>query len=482
MSAVRSGLFSLGGGIYKVLVGLVGMWFFGRIIPEKDFGIYTYIMGIHLIVLPFLDFGLLPAYLKIDKVNKEVNSVFFSLNVFIGVLLTFLVVAAAPLIAYFQAEPMMTWYIITYSTLIIIISLGSQPASQLIKQKRFKEIAIIDGFAATIALVMGITFAKWGWAVWALLLRFIIDVTIKLGLQCYQVKPSYSLVNRATILKYWKSIVFGAEISLSRIITGLTGATDKFLFKGFYSDFELLGHYGRAADTTAKADLIRNSLTTPALSYLTALGLEPSRKYYFNLTQIFFYATGLPILFFAVYGDLFITTLLGDKWETAGVYAKVFAFYGAGLVLRGLVNIFHINEFNSKRLYRLNVIFFLVLYSTLAIVFMTVGMTAIQFVKIFSYFTFLYWLLNLIYSLYTFTNEKQKSLQTLLNMIILMSVFIWTGNWLRNYLEFKGAWELLESVIVGAISLIITIVVFYFINPIGLKQQFQMIYSRVKGK
>lgn len=480
MSAVKSGLFSLGGGLYKVVVGLVGAWWFGRLVSNADFGIYTYILAIHLVVLPFLDFGLLPAYLKIEKVDKEVNSVFFSLNVVIGLVLTAIVIIIAPFLAAQQDEPMLTWYILTYSLLILIISLGSQPSSQLIKQKRFKEIALIDGLASTVALVIGVFLALWGWAVWALLLRFIIDVTIKLGLQCYQVRPSYSLVNKTTIKKYWKSIVFGGEIAFSRIISGFTSSTDKFLFKEFYQGFDLLGHYGRAADTTAKADLVRNSLTTPALSYLTAIGLEPSRKYYFDLAQLFFFATGLPILFFTVYGDLIITLLLGPSWEIAGEYALFFGFFGAGLVLRGLVNIFHINEFKSKRLYRLNLIFLLVLYPTIAITYFMYSFPAMTFVKIFTLFTFGYWLLTLIYSLGKFTGKTLNALRVLFNIISVTVVFIFCGKWLRSYFMLEDNLEIVEAIIVGFISLSISILFYAAINYNGFIRQFQLIYSRIK--
>jgi len=487
MSAVRSGLFSLGGGLFKVLVGLIGLYAFGRLISPGDHGIYIYVLAIHAIVLPFLEFGLLPAYLKIEKVDKETNSVFFTLNVTIGILLTLTVIAIAPLLAWHKQNPMLLWYIITYSSLVLIISLGNQPSSQLIKQKRFKEIAFIDSFASAIALVVGIALALLGWAVWALLFRFIVDVTIKLGLQCYRVKPQYHWVDKKTIMKYWNSLVFGAGIAFSRIITGITSATDKFLFEEFFGSkgsstegFAELGHYGKAADATAKADLIRNSLTTPALSYLTAIGLENSRKYYFDLTQIFFFMTALPILYFAVYGDLFTLILMGDQWETAALYSRFFAFYGAGLTMRGLVNIFHINEFKSKRLYRLNLFFFVILYTSLAAAFFVYNLGPLQFVKLFSFFTFGFWLVILIYSLFSFTGEKRASLRSMFNMLSISTVFILLGLYLRNYFHFEDSLEIVEAIIVGIISLAGAIGMYFIIDNRSFLRQFHLAYSRIK--
>ncbi|MEE9373994.1 MAG: oligosaccharide flippase family protein [Saprospiraceae bacterium] len=489
MSAVKSGLYSLGGGMYKVMVGIIGIVVFARLIGPGDHGVYVYILAIHMIVLPFLDFGLLPAYLKIEKINKEVDSVFFTLNVAIGIILTLVVITIAPLLAWYKENPMLLWYIITYSSLIMIISLGSQPSSQLIKQKRFKEIAIIDSFASTVALIAGVVFALWGWAVWALLLRFIIDVTVKLALQYYQVKPSYFWVSKKNILKYWNSIVFGAGIAFSRIITGLTSATDKFLFEEFYGKgssaaigFVELGQYGKAADATAKADLIRNSLTTPALSYLTDLGLENSRKYYFDLTLMFFFITSLPILFFAVYGDLFTLILMGDQWEIAATYSRYFAFYGAGLTMRGLVNIYHINEFKSTRLYKLNMLFFILLYSSLASAYFVYDISTLHFVQIFSFFTFGYWLIILIQSLFAFTGNINASLKSLLNIVIISVVFIRIGLWLRQYFEFSDNLEIVEAGIVGLISLITAVGVYFIIDHGSFMRQVELVYSRIGRK
>ena len=487
MSAVKSGLFSLGGGVFKVIVGLIGLVVFGRLISPGDHGVYIYILAIHTIVLPFLEFGLLPAYLKLDKIDKEANSVFFTLNVLIGFVLMIAVVALAPFLAWYKENPMLLWYIITYSILVLIISLGNQPAAQLIKQKRFKEIAYIDSFASAMALAIGIIMALLGWAVWALLLRFIIDVTIKLGLQFNQVRPKYQWVNKTTILKYWNSIVFGAGIAFSRIITGLTSATDKFLFEEFFgksnkinAGFVELGHYGKAADATAKADLIRNSLTTPALSYLTAIGTENSRKYYFDLTQIFFFMTALPILFFAVYGDLFTIILMGENWETAATYARFFAFYGAGLTMRGLVNIFHINEFKSTRLYRLNLTFFVLIYSTLAFAFFIYDISTLQFVQLFSFFTFSFWMLALIQSLYSFTGNSVVSMRTMFNMLVISAVFISIGLNLRSFFQFESNLEIVEALVVGCISLAFSILTYIIIDRKSFLKQLELILSRIK--
>lgn len=493
MSAVRSGLFSLSGAVYKVLVGLIGMAIFGRIIAVDQHGVYEFVLAIHTVVLPFLDFGLLPAYLKIDKVDEEVDSVFFTLNVFIGILIVGILILIAPLISHWQGLPEMTYYILAYAFIVMVISFGSQPSSQLIKQKRFKEIAIIDIVASSVALLLGVVFALWDWAVWALLLRFIIDVFVKTCMQFLRVRPKYYWVKVETIKKYWESIVFGAEISINRIISGLTNATDRFLIKGFYGQgasteqFTVLGQYGKAANVTSKADLIRNALTTPALSYLTALGTEHSRKYYFPVTQLFFFATALPILFFVVYGDFFVVLLMGDNWIQAGAFARFLGFYGAGLVLRGLVNIFHINEFLSRRLYRLNLFFFFTLYGMLCSLFFFFGINAQLFVKVLSVYTLAYWLIALLFSLFRFTGNRKACIRTFLNMVIVAGLFISIGLMLRMniiFLEGLGIHDniktLLEAGVVGLVSLIIVIIVFRMIDPRGFKEQFEMVYSRIR--
>ena len=486
MSAVKSGLFSLSGAVYKVGVGLIGLAFFGRFIDVNDHGIYAFILAIHTIILPFLDLGLLPAYLKVERVNKEVNSVFFTLNLSIGILLTLILAAAAPIIATYQEVPQMTFYILAYAFIVLVISLGSQPSSQLIKQKRFKEIALIDIVASTIGLLLGILFALWNWAVWALLLRFIADVFVKTCLQFIRVQPSYSLVKIPTIRRYWKSIVFGVEISINRIISGLTNATDRFLVNFFYgqtgqlNEFAVLGQYDRAINVTSKADLIRNALTTPALSYLTALGTNHSRKYYFPVTQIFFYVTALPILFFFVYGDYIMVWLMGPQWVEAGEYAKFLAFYGAGLVLRGLVNIFHINEFQSKRLYRLNFVFFFSLYTLLLGLFLLMKIETAEFVRVLSIYTFTYWLIALMYSLFLFTGNKRSTRGTFANIISISSIFIVSGMYMRHTFHIRP--ELIEAVIVGLMALILSMLFFRLFDPKGYREQFELVYSRIKKK
>ena len=182
---------------------------------------------------------------------------------------------------------------------------------------------------------------------------------------------------------------------------------------------------------------------------------------------------------------------MGDQWDKAAEYSRYLAFYAAGLTMRGLVNIFHINEFKSKRLYQMNVMYFISVFGLMIATSFCFGYDALTFVQIFSFSTFFFWLIILNYSLSVFTKSIKDAMRTIINLLLLTTTFISIGLFLRSTLNvaflhpilqsmFIYTFEFIEAIFVGTIALLATIITYYIIDPSGFKRQLQLVLSRAR--
>src|ERR1700741_1604882 len=102
---IRGGLARLCAQGANLVLRVGSLMVLARLLGPKDFGLVGMVTAFTGVLNLFRDFGLSAAAVQRTTVTEEQISTLFWINIFVGILLGFLAVAAAPAIATFYHEP-----------------------------------------------------------------------------------------------------------------------------------------------------------------------------------------------------------------------------------------------------------------------------------------------------------------------------------------------------------------------------------------
>src|SRR5437868_1920061 len=101
----RGGVVTLSGQVVKFLLGLISTAILARLLRPQDFGLVAMVTSITAFVGLFKDLGLSNATVQRLHITHEQISFLFWINVVLSLATTLLVIALAPVIAWFYHEP-----------------------------------------------------------------------------------------------------------------------------------------------------------------------------------------------------------------------------------------------------------------------------------------------------------------------------------------------------------------------------------------
>ncbi len=437
MKAWKSGAYSLGSKVLSILITTASLAILGRLITPEEFGIFGLAYAVYSIILPFLDLGLTPAYLKLQAIDKEVSNAFFTLNTIIGLLVSFLMFFSAPLIARFYQEPVLLFFIFILAISAFLQAMTCQPKAQLVRTKYFDKISFIRLTSLIIGTGVSVFIAYLGFGYWALIFRVIIEAAYKLILSIWFSKRSYCLVGLRTIFKFTSSLQFSGQILLGRILTGMSVSFSNMAV-GKALNPTALGFYTRASALAIMPDAgLRTSLTTPALAHLARLKNGAKIEHYIALTWIIFLIAGIPCLLMIVMGDWLMQWLMGQQWRESGEILKWLGLWGLGKLYHGLGVIYHMNQ---KRMSRWIVMIALSIPLTyiIPLILLFQHRSLSDFAAILAITYTLFWVSSYFYFLQLDLKQKGKCYTALLKQIGLVFVFVAVGNFLRGQFYFYG--------------------------------------------
>jgi O-antigen/teichoic acid export membrane protein len=67
----------------------------GRIIAPETFGVFALLIAVQTVLLPLIDLGLTPAYVKMEIVDSNVNNAFFTTNFALAIINSIAFIAAS---------------------------------------------------------------------------------------------------------------------------------------------------------------------------------------------------------------------------------------------------------------------------------------------------------------------------------------------------------------------------------------------------
>lgn len=478
MNSIKGGLISLFGVSLQQIISLGGIFYLARILTPSDFGIYAICFAIFLFFQSFLDFGLTPIYLKYPVVNKEINSSFLSINLFFGGFVALALLCIAPFMVMIYGIDVLFKLFIIQAGVALTLSLSNQPFSQLIRNQKFYHTEIITVSSNIAALIVAIILAFKGFGPIALAAKHLTYGLVRLLSSLALSKAKYQFVNLSKILEIKSYIIQAYNLTMSRLITGISGNIEKLMVAKIFGEYAI-GQYERALFVVEKPNTFRNALTTPAMSYIAKMDKEKLTEAYSLLSQIIFLVIGIPCLFFHFYGQELTLLILGDQWVDAGEYVTFLAFLGFALLLKGVVNIMHINELKTKELIKLYWLNIIVVYPPIIyILFISPG-GMVQFTIIYSFLSFFFWLSAWVYTIRLFSTDQKQSFKSILYVVSLLIVYLLLGHIMCGLLSNWSMNIYVEMIMVLFSSVLCTLFLIYLLFPIQIKNQYNFIMSRI---
>lgn len=302
-----------------------------RFLVPDDFGLMSILMIVIGFAQAFMDMGISNAIIQRQSVTHEQLSSLYWLNLASGLVIALIVIAAAPLIAHFYAEPRMTEMLWVLSSVFVIVGLGNQYRVLSQKALEFAFMARIEVAAAAVSFLVAVMLAAQGAGVYALIAAMIAQALV--SSMCYLLTGLYrhhrpALLYRHDELKGFFS--FGLFQMGEKSINYLSANIDNILI-GKFLGMQALGFYNLAWQLcifpVQKINPIVNKVAFPVYARLQD---DPAQLqlYYARFLQAVALIT-VPLLTFLFYFPAeTVRVLYGPGWEQTASLIALLSFVG----------------------------------------------------------------------------------------------------------------------------------------------------------
>jgi len=355
-TAAQSALFSLSERLCSLIALFGTMAILGRLLTPEDFGLFAIVASVQALFLPLLDLGLMPAFVKIPDVDEITSNVFFTLNLYCGVVNALLLLAVSPILWLIYGDLVLVPLCFVFLAAVIVESLSKQRLAIATRNRRFDLMmtANLAGLLTASAVAIALAYADWG--VWSLAIRVIIRALILYLAYRLLVPRRFRVAGLSEIRQFRREIRFAASIVVGRLMGGVYQSMDKLFFGAIFGNMQL-GLYSKASQLDAMPDnTIRAALSTPAYSHIVRHGDEERLARYLPLSNILFLVAGTPCLLLIVIGDQLIVLLMGPQWSSAGIYVQLLGLWGIGQIMHGIGAVVHMADGEMRSWIRAHVL------------------------------------------------------------------------------------------------------------------------------
>jgi O-antigen/teichoic acid export membrane protein len=365
--SVRGGVLSLAAQGAQFLLQSISTVVLARLLTPVDFGLVAMVTAVTAIAAGFADLGLTEATIQRKEISHYQVSMLFWINVAMGLLLTLLTAAMAPVLAWFYREPRLVGITLAVSLTFLIGGLRGQHTALLKRQMRFSSLAIRDVTSYAIAVPIAIIMAWHGAGYWAI-------VALPLTLNLTQMVISWLMVNWRPGLPRRdadvRSLVdFGGNVAASYVVFNWIRSADNVLI-GWYWGAGPLGLYSRAFNLlTLALSQITGPASNVAIPTLSRIQGDPElfARYYLRIANLIMWIIATLFGFLFVAAKPIIVLILGEKWGEAAPVFQMLAISVLGQMLLESTLWLFVSRGQSARLLKLLLILSPIMVGSFAI-------------------------------------------------------------------------------------------------------------------
>jgi O-antigen/teichoic acid export membrane protein len=309
------------------MVVLITTSILARLLAKSDFGLVTAALVAINYLSVFKDLGLGVALIQRKGDIKEAANTVFSINLFIGLALSALVIPLAPIVATFfrdpQVIPVLRWIGISF----VINALGSVHTNWLVRDLDYRRKLVPELGGALMKGVISIGLAYLGYGVWSLVFGQITGAVVSVILVWIILpwRPRFTLDRNVagSLMK------FGASVTVIDIITQITDNID-YVIVGHMFGLVPLSIYAlayRLPEMLLIGNLwVMGGVVFPAFSSIQDRPEELRRGFLASVRLVELIA--VPVcLGLLIAADPIVRVVFGDQWLEAIPILRVLAIY-----------------------------------------------------------------------------------------------------------------------------------------------------------
>jgi PST family polysaccharide transporter len=332
--AARGGVVVAVAQTLKSLLEGAGLLMLSRMLLPADFGLVDMIVSVTGIIDQLKDFGLGTALVQRAQVShRQINALFW-ISLAIGLGLTLLTAALAPLLALGYGRPELRDLTLALSCSSLLGALCLQQQALLKRELRFTALSVIDVASGTLGIVSAVLAAWAHWGAWALVLRQLVRLGSQAALSWLWCSWRPTRPERNADIA--ELLRFGGHMSGYQVLNYAERNLDNVLI-GRFAGAQALGFYSKAYElmrlplTAINAPIA--TVAVPALSRLLDAPVR-YRAAYLSVTRLLLLATVPlgPLMIFSA--DALIPRVLGAQWSAT---APIFKWLSLALFIKPLL-------------------------------------------------------------------------------------------------------------------------------------------------
>jgi O-antigen/teichoic acid export membrane protein len=295
-------------------LGIIFGIFLARMLSPDEFGLIGMITIFISISQVFVDSGLSQSLIRKQSCTTTDYSTIFWVNLIIGTLCYVLIWIAAPFIADFYNNQQLISITRVTSLSIIIGSLTLIQQAILTKDVDFKTLTKSSTTGTFVSGVASLILAFYGFGVWSLVWRSIINQAVRSAILWGQNRWKPSLVYSETTLR--EHFRFGSNILIISIISAIYRNISNLIIGKSYSE-KILGYYTNADQystmPSSTITSITNKVSYPVLSEMQ----DDDTKLKANINKLItnvMYISFIVMFGLAAVARPLFGVVLGEKW------------------------------------------------------------------------------------------------------------------------------------------------------------------------
>lgn len=334
---IKSGLF------WNTLqqVGQLGFAFLStvilsRLLSPDDYGLYGIIMIFINISGMLSDSGIGGYIIKKKDISPIYYNTLFVYNLGISIILYIILFFSAPLVGHIYDNTSIIGAIRLVGVVIILYAFSITQYSRLLKEMRFKQLAIIALISGFIAFVVAILLAKIGYGFWALIWQQIVMVGLSTILYVCVTRNIPSIQFEFIVFK--EEFRFGSYLFVSSLFKTITdNISNNFIGKiftlkeaGFFVQANRLQSYPNSMVTNV-VDRTFFPIFSKMNNETNELAIRVAKL------RLLVYSLLFPLFaFIIVFGGNIVTLVLGSNWADCIQYFRILMFASFPMLIKAM--------------------------------------------------------------------------------------------------------------------------------------------------
>ncbi|MGY0652269.1 MOP flippase family protein [Luteimonas sp. A537] len=317
--------------IFRACMQLLQMAVLARLLVPGDFGLMAMAGVAAAVTSLFADLGLSSALMHFPRPDPATLSTLFWLNLAFSLLLALLFAAAGWPLAYVYGEPDLVSVMIWLSVSFPLAAIGQQFRVLAEKDLRFAVLAQNEIAATVAGTAIAVVAALAGYGVFALVMALVASAAVNSLLAWWRLSAGLQPQTTFRPMLARPFVAFGLHRVGDGFWNTIRMQADVFI-AGLFAAPAVVAAYAVPRDLTLKIanTVINPVITRVGLPVMTRLQDDPAA-----LRAVYLKTLGLTASFnfplyalLALFPEQIVSLLLGDQWDAAAFYLRLFALWG----------------------------------------------------------------------------------------------------------------------------------------------------------